>query len=195
MFFPGRRDLFWSVQARPEEGCGRRACCGDLPSRKENEDSLGESLNSLLSSSCEAYHRPAGSQAEKCPEVISIGWPHAYARLGIRRTRRRESTGAPPNVGCSCPGAWVRRGCTFGPDLPADCCTPHEQHLLLRGSTAERSLCRSSPSLSIRRVHLARLFSADEADTEREGSALATGKGAEIGGVEIVDYRVGILAV
>ena len=47
----------------------------------------------------------------------------------------------------------------------------------------------------MRWVKLSRLFSADETDAEGEGSALATGEGAEIGGVEIVDYRVGILAV
>src|SRR5271154_3075378 len=42
---------------------------------------------------------------------------------------------------------------------------------------------------------LARLFSADEADAEGKCEALSAGKGAEIGGVEIVDYCVGILAV
>ena len=40
-----------------------------------------------------------------------------------------------------------------------------------------------------------RLFAADEADAEGEGQALAAGEGAEIGGVDIVDDRVGILAV
>jgi hypothetical protein len=54
---------------------------------------------------------------------------------------------------------------------------------------------RAEAQMSIRGVELARLFSADEADSEGEGSALATGEGAEIRGVEIVDYRVGILAV
>jgi hypothetical protein len=50
------------------------------------------------------------------------------------------------------------------------------------------------PKSSSAGVKLAWLFSADEADSEGAGSALATGEGAEIGGVEIVDYRVGILA-
>jgi hypothetical protein len=39
------------------------------------------------------------------------------------------------------------------------------------------------------------LFAADEADAEGEGAALAAGESAEIGGVEIVDDGVGILAV
>src|SRR5580658_6583968 len=40
-----------------------------------------------------------------------------------------------------------------------------------------------------------RLFSADETDAEGEGEALTAGEGAEIGSVNVVDYRVGILAV
>src|SRR5271169_1684472 len=39
------------------------------------------------------------------------------------------------------------------------------------------------------------LLSADKADAEGEGQALSAGEGAEIGGVDIVDYGVGILAV
>ena len=39
------------------------------------------------------------------------------------------------------------------------------------------------------------LFSANEADAEGEGAALSAGEGAEIGGVDVVDNGVGILAV
>ena len=39
------------------------------------------------------------------------------------------------------------------------------------------------------------LFSASEADSRGEGSALASRKPAEIGGVDIVRYDVGILPV
>jgi len=44
-------------------------------------------------------------------------------------------------------------------------------------------------------IKVGRLFAADEADAEGYGTALAAGEGAEIGGVEIVDDGVGILAV
>jgi len=47
----------------------------------------------------------------------------------------------------------------------------------------------------LRRMTLHRLFFADEAGAEGEGAALASGEGAEVGGVEIVYHRVGILAV
>ena len=39
------------------------------------------------------------------------------------------------------------------------------------------------------------LFAADEADAEGYGAALAAGEGAEIGGVDVVDDGVGVLAV
>src|SRR5580658_8763297 len=44
-------------------------------------------------------------------------------------------------------------------------------------------------------ITLPGLFAADEADAEGEGAALAAGEGAEVGGVDVVDDGVGILAV
>ena len=84
------------------------------------------------------------------------------------------------------------------------CCwiSPGHKIRLQPGAQSARSEYRAAPVLvrgearvAIRCVKLAWLFSADEAHAEGEGAALATGEGAEIGSVEIVDYRVGILAV
>lgn len=44
-------------------------------------------------------------------------------------------------------------------------------------------------------IHVAGLFAADEADAEGDGAVLTAGEDAEIGGVGVVDYGVGILAI
>src|SRR5580693_159774 len=98
MFFPGRRDRFRSLQAPGEQGCRRYACCGGLPSPKENEDALAERLGSLLSSTFPVVKPTtllAAGKRKNAPRRFALARHLPKPTLRIS-PRRAASTRAPP---------------------------------------------------------------------------------------------------